>query len=550
MVNQCSLFGKKLIKKNCNITRYFFLYALIAGIKFYAELKNSIRSRLHKKREDLWDPSVIDGYTSGNIEKFPMPGEADSLILMDCFPVPLWIAMNGILANALAKKYGAKIVSYDLQSRGPVLNRIYSSFGCNNHIKVRLNLSQKIKHLSIFITSIQGLMDKNALFNWSIDGIRIGETVYESHLRDFSKPTPQNNSWSFYYSIFKGLEFYIYFSDLLKKNHVACAVLSHECYIATGILAKLCWSNNIPVYCANGVEIRKLKKHEDVSIQFKKYKDYFSMLPPEEKASGEKWGQEELAKIMSGVISGNMSYVEKSAYGSRRIAPQLTGDKKTKILIATHCFYDNPSAYTGMLFNDFYEWLSFLVDLSLETEYEWYIKPHRDYLPGTLETIKQLIVANGNIKLVDPEVSWLQLKEEGLTHVLTCYGSVGHELPVLDISVINAGHNPHCSYKFNLNPSSINEYRQILTSLNGSRTIIEDRECIPSFYYVHYFLMKQGGYIFDGYEDYAKYIKNDVFSEEILRKKFDIDAINIELNDFIDSDCVSIAEYMLLKRLH
>lgn len=544
------MFGKKLIKKYSNITSYFFLYAVIAGIKFYAELKNSFRGRLHKGREDLWDPSVIDGYISGNAEKFPAPEDADNLILMDCFPVPLWIAMNGILANALAKKYGAKIVSYCQQSRGAVLNRIYRSFGCNNHIKVRLNLSQKIKHLSIFITSIPDLRDKNALFNWTIDGVRIGEAVYESYLRDFSKPTPQSNSWRFYYSIFKGLEFYIYFSDLLKKVNVACAVLSHECYIATGILAKLCWSKNISVYCANGVEIRRLKKHEDVSIQFKKYKDYFSMLSPEEKVSGEKWGQEELAKIMSGVISGNMSYVEKSAYGSRRIAPQLTGDKKTKILIATHCFYDNPSAYTGMLFNDFYEWLSFLVDISLETDYEWFIKPHRDYLPGTLETINQLIGKNRNIKLVDPEVSWLQLKEEGLTHVLTCYGSVGHELPALDISVINAGHNPHCSYKFNLNPGSIDRYRQILTSLNDSEIIIEDKECIFSFYYVHYFLMKQGGYIFDGYEDYAKYAKNDVYSEEIFRKKFDIDAINIKLNDFIDSGCTSIAEYTLLKRLH
>ena len=540
--------AKKLVKKLFEIIKYCLLYSAIAGIKYYADLKSIIRQKIYKNREADWDSRVIEGYISKNLEEFSAPQNAKQLILMDCFPVPLWIAMNSILVNALSQKYNAKIVSYDQVSRRGTLNKIYNSFGCKEHIRVRLTLSQKIKHLKYFIKSIPRLMHKRDLFDWSIDGVRIGETIYESNLRDFSKPTPQSYSWSYYFSIFKGLTYFLFFSDFLNKNSVACAVLSHECYISTGILAKLCWSRDIPVFCANGVEIRRLKKHEDVSIQFRNYKNYFNMLTGEEKIIGEKWGKEELARIMSGQISANMSYVEKSAYGARQIASQLLGKEKIKVLIATHCFYDNPSAYTGMLFNDFYDWLSFLVEVSLETDYDWYIKPHRDYLPGTIETINRLIETNPKIKLVNPEVTWHQLRKEGLTHVLTCYGSVGHELPAINIAVINAGHNPHCSYRFNLHPRSQAEYHEFLTSLDDLG-MIRDVEDIHSFYYVHYFLMKQGGFIFNTYEEYSAYIKEDVFSEKVLQKKIDSQAITVELNGFIESDCVSLAEYTLLKRL-
>ena len=51
------------------------------------------------------------------------------------------------VARRLSIKYNAKIVSYDQVSRRGTLNKIYNSFGCKEHIRVRLTLSQKIKHL-------------------------------------------------------------------------------------------------------------------------------------------------------------------------------------------------------------------------------------------------------------------------------------------------------------------------------------------------------------------------------------------------------------------
>ena len=73
------------------------------------------------------------------------------------------------------------------------------------------------------------------------------------------------------------------------------------------------------------------------------------------------------------------------------IKRQLNYNKK-KIIVATHCFFDNPNAYGNFLFNDFYDWLIFIgkIGEKLKKNYEIYIKPHRDYLPGTIEALNEI----------------------------------------------------------------------------------------------------------------------------------------------------------------
>ena len=89
----------------------------------------------------------------------------------------------------------------------------------------------------------------------------------------------------------------------------------------------------------------------------------------------------------------------------------------------------------------------FLALKSKTTDYEWYIKPHRDYLPGTLEILNSFIPKFKNLKIINPDTSFHQLKKEGIKNILTCYGSVGHELPLLGFNVINAGYNPHINFE-------------------------------------------------------------------------------------------------------
>ena len=54
-------------------------------------------------------------------------------------------------------------------------------------------------------------------------------------------------------------------------------------------------------------------------------------------------------------------------------------NNKIKILISPHDFYDAPHCWGDhVLFSDYYEWLKYIYDLSIKTNYDWYIKTHPD----------------------------------------------------------------------------------------------------------------------------------------------------------------------------
>jgi hypothetical protein len=158
-----------------------------------------------------------------------------------------------------------------------------------------------------------------------------------------------------------------------------------------------------------------------------------------------------------------------------------------------------------MFFFDFFEWLDHLGKISIQTDYDWYIKPHPDYLPGTIETIKLITKKYKKIKFVDPKSSFKQLAAEGLNFALTCYGSVGHELPLLGIQVINCGPNPHMAYNFNWHAYSKKEYDSLLLNLKTLKKEININE-IYEFYFMNYYYTHVDDLVFNSYDKYRDFI--------------------------------------------
>jgi hypothetical protein len=137
-----------------------------------------------------------------------------------------------------------------------------------------------------------------------------------------------------------------------------------------------------------------------------------------------------------------------------------------------------------MLFDDFSLWLKFLGELSEETNYEWYIKPHRDYSDLEFKELGNFIKKFPKIRLIDAETSYYQLKEEGVEFVLTCYGSAGHELPLLGFTVVNSSYNPHFAYEFNIHAKSILDYRHIILNLPALKLQDIDLKKVYEYYFI------------------------------------------------------------------
>lgn len=489
-------------------------------------------------------------YIEYNEAKFKGSTGKEKLILIDCFPIPSWVIVNSFFLNKLSEKYNANIASYDICKRDVFTNKVYNSFGCNTHLVISLTKRQSIDRVRLFNQIIDSVKTKEELFNLKIDDVWIGLDIYESILA-LGNPTVDINSFDAKFIIFHSLKYFIFFSKLMESGRVAGVDLSHDCYIRMGLVAKLAYKYQIPVYTINALEMSKTNHVHHLYEKFQHYPSAFQSLGVEQQAAAIQTAKETLTQRLSGVVGAKMSYQVKSAFSNARIGRQTRATQKVKIVIATHCFYDNPHGLGWMLFNDFYEWLVFLGKLSSGTDYEWYIKPHADYLHGTLDILRGICKKYPSLTLIEPETTWHQLKDEGVSIVLTCYGSIGHELPLLGFKVINAAYNPHIAYDFNWHPKSIEEYTTILKDLSVLGEI-RNIEKIYEFFFVHKFLIQNDSMIFQSYEQFHKAGNLDLLGlgpyELFLQNNEEISrGAEMVCGDFIKSPSTHYYETLYLK---
>ena len=250
----------------------------------------------------------------------------------------------------------------------------------------------------------------------------------------------------------------------------------------------MAYESGVPVYFPTIRSIGRQDRQYSGTSFFRHYREIFRSLPPEEQRNAILLAKRALERRLSGEVGVDMPYSTKSAFG------KFNGDErvlrksdKIKVLIATHCFYDNPHGVGEILFLDFYEWLRYLGSISEKTDYDWYLKMHPDPLPGTEAIIREIIREFPRITFISPEVSHHQLVRDGINFVLTVYGTVGQEYPALGVQVINAGYNPRIAYDFNWHPKTLAEYEDYLLNLDKLHKDMKMEEVYESYYMHNYY---------------------------------------------------------------
>jgi len=237
-----------------------------------------------------------------------------------------------------------------------------------------------------------------------------------------------------------------------------------------------------------------------------------------------------------------MGYSTKSAYGAHKTERLLKESTRTKVLIATHCFFDSPHSYGNNLFPDFHEWLDFLGQMSMETDYDWYIKTHPDYLAGTKEVIDSFIKKYPKFHLLPADSSHHQIIAEGINVALTTYGTIGFEYAALGVPVVNASlNNPHIAYNFNLHPKNIEEYREILRNIDHIDLNIDKNEVYEYYFMKH--LNSTSDWLFGNYRQMEDEVGG--YSEQFTPKVYGVwvrkwtrekhDRLITVLNTFVES---------------
>ncbi len=405
------------------------------------------------------------------------------------------------LANVLATDNQAQIKAYVQRAHCGLLQRLrfkikkasgrgvfgaFKSFGANTFIEIVLLCTQKEKAKKLFADVLGRLNTTRDIELLTINDVWVGDLVYDSFLRTYNKPTIDKESPEFKRSLLESIEFFVFWEDYLNNNDVRAINVSH-CVYNLAIPLRIAVQRNIPVFQANATYVYRLSSENLFAYNdFVNFRERFAVLPPEVRKEGISEAQRRIKRRFAGEVGVDMSYSAKSAYGASRHVRLLRESSRKKILIATHCFFDSPHSYGNNIFPDFYEWLDFLGKMTEATDYDWYIKTHPDYLPGTKEIIDAFVAKYPKFTLLPADASHHQIIAEGIDFALTVYGTIGFEYAALGIPVINASqNNPHIAYDFNLHAKDVEDYRRLLSGLDQLEFRI-DKQQVYEYYFMRH----------------------------------------------------------------
>jgi hypothetical protein len=381
------------------------------------------------------------------------------------------------------------------------IKKIYQSFGINKFLNY--NISNNKKNLAKnFSKKLLGEINSTIdLENLTIDGIWVGDLIYDEFLAIHKVATVNVKSEKFKKLLYEFSIIFFYWKDLFSKGDIKALAITHTCYFL-GLPARIAIAFDIPVYQANIKNIYYLSKENIYAYnEFHTFKETFEKLDPETKKKGILQAKERLKLVFEGKTNVDQHYIENSAFHQKKNSIKfLSGKNSIKVLIASHSFYDSPHGLGINLFPDFYEWLEFLGDLSNKTNYDWYIKTHPGVESIDSQIINDFVSSYKKINLIPNHISHHQLIEEGINIVLTIYGSIALEYAAKNITVINASlNNPHVSFDFNLNPKTKQDYKNIILDLKSYVNANLFSDDVYKCYYMKY-LYNKGNIFFKDYQ--------------------------------------------------
>jgi hypothetical protein len=316
--------------------------------------------------------------------------------------------------------------------------------------------------------------------------IQIGDLVIDSYLR--FKPSPRFDVEDPF--VFMILQQAV--RDLtLAKNYFLTRkpvlyLSSYSTYIEHGIPVRVALSLGIIVRTyGNIIAFGKKLSLEDFfhTADTSKYSHEFYALSEGEKKVAIGLADRELNLRLSGGIDPATSYMKRSAYvRSGEEVPDVAG----AVVIFLHDFYDSPHVYPDLIFTDFWNWISFTIQVLLDSEIPFWIKPHPNQISLSEGVLIELKQSFPNARFLSSKITNIELIEAGIICGVTAYGTVAHELAYFGVPSICCATHPHASFHFCRTAKSISEYRDmLLTPSLSPLSPVDMRLQALAFYFMH-----------------------------------------------------------------
>lgn len=331
----------------------------------------------------------------------------------------------------------------------------------------------------------KSLTSRQMLLELTVDGVKVGDLVYDSYLRFKPAATVELSSrylWIVLWQTLRDLRAARACIDRLRPRML---VTTYSTYIQHGIAVRVALLAGVKVVSfGNFQEFCKELTLEDWShtrnpdryrSRLAQLGDQTSLLAAADAA---------LHGRVSGVIDAATSYMRRSAYASR--GERLPDDLAGSLVLFLHDFFDSPHSWRWMIFADFWDWATHTLDLARAEDIRIFVKPHPNQIEESKAVVRSLMQRYPDAHWLSTDVSNVQLADAGIACAVTIYGTVAHEMAYLGVPSISAGHNPHISFSFSNTARDVMEYDRLVRAYRtlGAPKASLRREAVE-FYAMH-----------------------------------------------------------------
>lgn len=322
-------------------------------------------------------------------------------------------------------------------------------------------------------------------FSLQINGIEVADLVIDSYLR--FRPSPEFNSrdpfvrrllWQALRDVRQAQAYFV-------KSNPSLYLTSYSTYLEHGIPVRVALRQGVKVLSFGNLNRfgKKLSVEDSYHTQdFSSYRKIFDTL--DNKQERLEQARRQLEGRLSGITDTATSYMRQSAYAGGEV--DLPKDLKGAVVVFLHDFYDSPHVYPELVFQDFWDWICFTIEVLQAKGIPFFLKPHPNQIALSDKALQLLRQKYTDLKWLSSAVSNVRLVEAGIACGITVYGTVAHELAFVGVHSICCARHPHYTFDFCRTAKTREEYQFMLESFGMVSLSKEEmqRQALI-FYYMH-----------------------------------------------------------------
>lgn len=355
------------------------------------------------------------------------------------------------------------------------LSRSLKFIGVSKVIFLRNFYFHPMVLIKTFLESSFVFLSKKNLLSYTINGVLIGDCIYDGIIRHDNKLTITKYSILDYWRWVVGILDYFAIERMNVKKYDAL-ITSHLAYSKFLILSRQFWNYKIPVILLTptGMDLysnfdKNLFYHnKNISI-----KDIIEDIDNDELIClSDKYIEQRVeGKHNQFDVKNSFSGLVLNVEGFNEL---LSVDLISSfvIVVAAHVFKDGPHHSENLLFKDYYDWLIKTLEIASKVNNKkvlFLVKPHpsAEYYGETkvTENIVNGYSFSDNIKLLDKNINTKSLI--GIADlVVTVSGTIGIELACFGVPCITLGTPFYSDFGFSLKPKSLMQYSEQLNNVD------------------------------------------------------------------------------------